>query len=122
MDVYVLFFLQTILYGANLQQLLWETSIVLKFTPLVSILLNYLKRLLHSYHTNLFERPLRWKRMVACKRGLGSGPLSFFSKFRSIVSFFPVYPCIHFSFRNIQWHHSIFQQLIMELSQIKLIT
>ena len=24
-----------------------------------------------------YKRPLRWKRMVACKRGLGSGPLSF---------------------------------------------
>lgn len=33
----------------------------------------------HLYYVNqlFFKRPLRWKRMVACKRGLGSGPLSF---------------------------------------------
>ena len=28
----------------------------------------------------IHKRPLRWKRMVACKRGLGSGPLSFFPR------------------------------------------
>jgi hypothetical protein len=29
------------------------------------------------YQLLIFKRPLRWKRMVACKRGLGSGPLLF---------------------------------------------
>jgi hypothetical protein len=29
-----------------------------------------------TLQTNYYKRPLRWKRMVACKRGLGSGPLS----------------------------------------------
>ena len=36
------------------------------------------KKSLDSGVNQLFiKRPLRWKRMVACKRGLGSGPLSF---------------------------------------------
>ncbi len=55
---------------------------------MVSCLYNYLLKLFDSPLTLLdgamapFHKcPLRWKRMVACKRDLGSGSLSFYHRF-----------------------------------------